>query len=40
MFWVIDKAGDKFTFGSIDDLFDYIVIRGEANITEGYVSIS
>ena len=39
MFWVIDNKADKFVFGSIDDLFDFIAIRGEANIREGWAGI-
>jgi hypothetical protein len=39
MFWAIDKAGDKFVFGSIDDLFDFIAIRGEENIVQGWAGV-
>lgn len=36
MFWAIDKNKDKFIFNSINDLFDFIAVRGEANIVEGW----
>ena len=39
MFWVIDIKGDKFVFGSIGELFDFIAIRGEENILEGWAGI-
>mgnify|MGYP003340211537 CR=1 FL=1 len=39
MFWVIDKKGAKFVFGSIDDLFDFIAISGEENILEGWAGV-